>query len=90
MISINNSIVSTTVPLGTIVGTLTMTNMAGAALAANFILTKSAAGTFGISGSNLVTERSAIPPGIYSVRVCGVATNANYANKEYITITVTM
>jgi hypothetical protein len=67
-----------------------MSNVSGGALTANFVLTKSVAGTFGISGSNLVTERSGIPPGIYSVRVRGVATTANYANKKYITITVTM
>ena len=89
MISINNSTVSTKASTGTVVGALTMTNASGGALMANFILTKSAAGTFGISGSNLVTERSAIPPGIYSIRVRGVATNANYAGKGYITITVT-
>jgi hypothetical protein len=90
MISINNSLVSTTAPVSAIVGALTMTNADGAALPANFILTKSSSGTFGISGSNLVTERSAIPPGIYSVRVRGIATNANYSNKTYITIIVTI
>jgi hypothetical protein len=57
-------------------------------LASNFTLNKGAGGFFGISGSNLVTEISAIPPGIYSVEIRGVATNA-YLINCYFTITVT-
>jgi hypothetical protein len=89
MISINNSTVSTKAAVGATVGTLTMMNAGGTVLATNFILTKSAAGFFGISGSNLVTERSAIPLGMYSVRVRGAATTAYYANNAYFIITVT-
>ena len=89
MIRISNLMISTTAAVGATVGTLTMMNAGGTALASNFTLTKGAAGFFGISGGNLVTERSAIPPGIYTVRVRGVATNAYYANNCYFTITVT-
>jgi hypothetical protein len=93
MIRISNLTVSTKAAVGATVGTLTMMNAGGTVLASNFTLNKGAGGFFGISGSNLVTEISAIPPGIYpgiySVEVRGVATNAYYANNCYFTITVT-
>ena len=89
MIRISNLTVSTKAAAGATVGTLTMMNAGGTVQASNFTLNKGAGGFFGISGSNLVTEISAIPPGIYSVEVHGVATNAYYANNCYFTITVT-
>ena len=89
MIRISNLTVSTKAAAGATVGTLTMMNAGGTVQASNFTLNKGAGGFFGISGSNLVTEISAIPPGIYSVEVRGVATNAYYANNCYFTITVT-
>jgi hypothetical protein len=88
MIRISNLTVSTTAAVGATIGALTMTN-AGTALATNFTLTKGAAGLFGISGSNVVTEKTAIPLGYYSFRVRGVATNAWYDDDAYFTITVT-
>ena len=89
MIRISNLTVSTTAAVGATIGALTMTNAGGTALTANFTLTKGAAGLFGISGSNLVTEKTAIPLGYYSVRVRGVSTNAWYDDDASFTITVT-
>ena len=89
MIRISNLTVSTKAAAGATVGTLTMMNAGGTVQASNFTLNKGAGGFFGISGSNLVTEISAIPPGIYSVEVRSVTTNAYYANNCYFTITVT-
>ena len=63
-------------------------NAGGTTAASNFTLTKGAAGLFGISGANFVTERSSTPPGIYTVRIHGVATNAYYANDCYFGITI--
>jgi hypothetical protein len=89
MIRISNLTVSTTAPVGATIGALTLMKPGVVILPGNFTLTKGAAGFFGISGSNLVTEGSAIPVGFYSVRVRGVATTVWYDDDTYFTITVT-
>ncbi len=89
MISISNAVVSTKAAAGTVVGKLTLLDNALVGLSANFILTKGAAGFFTISGTNLVTVNPSIPPGLYSVKVSGVATKALMAGKAFFMITVT-
>jgi hypothetical protein len=90
MIGINNLTVSTKAVTGTVVGTL---SLLGASLGqmpnVNFILTKNAAGFFGISGSNIITMSPLLPPGLYSVRIRAVATKAWLDDNARFTITVT-
>jgi hypothetical protein len=89
MISITNQTVSTNAAAGAVVGKLTLLDANRVGLSANFILTKGAAGFFGISGTNLVTVNASIPPGFYSVPVSAVGTRAWSGDKAFFTITVT-
>ena len=89
MISISNLTVSTKAAAGAIVGKLTLLNASMVGLPANFILTKDAAGLFAVSGSNLVTVNTLIPPGLYSVNVSVVATSAWMDGDAAFVITVT-
>ena len=89
MISIGNLTVSTKAAAGTIVGQLALLDPNMVGLSANFILTKSAAGFFAISGSDLVTVNASISPGFYSVNVRAVATSAWMDDKAVFEITVT-
>jgi hypothetical protein len=89
MISISNLTVSTKAAAGAVVGKLTLLNASMVGLPANFILTKDAAGFFAISGSNLVTVSTSIPPGLYSVNVSAVAISAWMRGEAAFVITVT-
>jgi hypothetical protein len=75
-ISIDNLTVSTRATLNTTIGTLTLTDSGGTVRQTNYALTEDSAGFFGISGSKLVTLRTPIPMGYYSVDV--------YFNAEYV------
>jgi hypothetical protein len=88
MIAITKSTFSTTAPIGTVVGGLTLFNAALAPMGANFILTDGCAGFFAISGNNLVTS-SLIPVGVYSVDVSAVGTKTYWADEGTFVITVT-
>jgi hypothetical protein len=90
MIGINNLTISTKAAAGSVVGTLSLYSATlGVMPNVNFILTKNAAGFFGISGSNVVTMNASIPPGLYSVRVRAVATKLWMDDDARFTITVT-
>jgi hypothetical protein len=89
MISISNQTVSTNAAAGAVVGKLTLLDANRVGLSANFILTKGAAGFFGISANSLITMNTSIPPGLYSVRVSAVGTKAWFDDKSFFTITVT-
>ena len=77
MISLSQITVSHTAPVATVVGVLSIRDNTGAPQPANFMLDGNAAGFFGIGGStgpsvftaNLITLRTNIPPGVYSVCV---------------------
>jgi hypothetical protein len=90
MIGINNLTISTKAAAGSVVGTLSLLSASlGQMPNVNFILTKNAAGFFGISGSNIVTMSPSLPPGLYSVCVNAVATKAWMGDNARFTITVT-
>ena len=90
MIGINNLTISTKSPTGSVVGGLSLYGATlGVMTNVNFILTKNAAGFFGISGPNIVTMNTSIPPGLYSVRVRAVATKVWMDDDARFTITVT-
>jgi hypothetical protein len=90
MIGVNNLTISTKAAAGSVVGTLSLySSSLGQMPNVNFILTKNAAGFFGISGSNIVTMSPSIPPGVYSVRVNAVATKVWMDDNARFTITVT-
>jgi hypothetical protein len=89
MISLNNITVSTHATAGTVVGKLALLNSNLVALSASFILTKSAAGFFTVSGSNLVTVKTLIPPNLYSVKVKAVGVKDWMDDDAVFLITVT-
>ena len=69
-ITINNLKVADNAPAGTVVGAVTAMDDKGTVIPCNFILTKQAAGYFGISTDNLVTAwEGSIKPGNYPVTV---------------------
>lgn len=89
MISMDNIAISTKAASGATVGTLTMTDSGGVARKANWMLTEGAAGFFAISGAALVTLRASIPPGVYSVKICGNAQFVALSDDATFIITVT-
>jgi hypothetical protein len=89
MISISNPMVSTKATAGTVVGKLALLDPNKVGLPANFTLTEGTAGFFAISGTNLVTVGASIAPGLYSVKVRAVATNAWIDDEAVFGITVT-
>jgi hypothetical protein len=90
MIAIDNLTISTRAGSGTTVGNLSLFSASmGQMPNVNFILTKNAAGFFGISGSKVVTMNTPIPPGLYSVKVRAVGTRAWMDDDAQFTITVT-
>ena len=88
-ISISNLTVSTNAPIGTIVGTLALQNASGAGLGATYILTQNSAGFFAISGTNVVTNRTSIPPGYYSVHIHANGTLTRWSATANFLFTVT-
>jgi hypothetical protein len=69
-IAISNLHVMNTAPIGTVVGALTAMDDKGTVIPCNFMLTKQAAGYFGISSGDLVTAwTGSIKPGNYPVMV---------------------
>jgi hypothetical protein len=89
MIALTKTTFSSTAPIGTVVGGLTLFNAAVASMGATFILTDGCAGFFAISGNNLVTVSSPIPVGNYSVAVNAVGTKTYWDDEGIFGITVT-
>ena len=88
-ISISNLTVAQNAPTGTVVGRLTTRDQSGKFVASNFTLTKTSAGFFAVSGSNLITAWSGTAPaGNYSVRVNAVGTNVWYSAGGSFVITI--
>jgi hypothetical protein len=73
MIVLSNSAVVPTAAIGTVIGALTVYDADGTARTAYLSLTEDEAGLFRIVGNNLVTMRTSMAPGLYSVRVKAVA-----------------
>jgi hypothetical protein len=88
MISLNKTTFSTSAPIGTVVGTLSLLNASVTSMGATFILTDGCAGFFAISGYNIVTL-SLIPVGNYSIRVNAVGTKTYWDDKGVFQISVT-
>ncbi len=88
MIALNKSTFSSTAPVGTVVGTLSLLNASLVSMGANFILNDGCAGFFAISGSNIVTL-NLIPVGNYSVLVSAVGTKTYWDDEGSFVITVT-
>ena len=75
-LSIDKLTVSTNAAVNTTIGTLTLTDSGGTVRQTNYALNEIAAAFFGISGSKLVTLRTPIPAGYYSINL--------YYNAEYV------
>src|SRR6266436_10220803 len=89
-ITINNLTVADNAPAGTVVGALTAMDDKGTVIPCNFILTKQAAGFFGIFSDNLVTTwEGSIKPGEYPVTVRANGINTRFSEHAKFTITVT-
>ena len=88
-IGISNLTVPANAPANTVIGNLTLRDASGANLAARYQLTGNSAGFFTLTGPNLMTTRAALPPGFYSVRIGGTATNVRFSAKGYFVIQVT-
>ena len=75
-------------PAGTVVGTLTMFDEAGTARRANWLLEEDAAGFFAMSGASIVTLKTPIPVGQYSINLTASAQFIRYCDKASFTIAV--
>ena len=89
MIALDNLTISTQAAAGTIVGTLSLLNESLAPMTANFQLDEGCAGFFAISGYQIVTLSSALPPGNYGVMLRAVGTNTWWSEEGNYVITVT-
>jgi hypothetical protein len=81
--------VSTKAPVGTMIGALALYDDTATSRFANFISDENSAGFFGISGTQLVTQRASIPPGYYGVQVYANAVNLSLRGKAAFVVTVT-
>src|SRR6266436_2447103 len=89
-ITISNLKVAANAPAETVVGELTAINAKGTIIPCNFMLTKQAAGYFGISTDNLVTAwAGSIKPGNYPVTVRANGITTRFSGHAKFTITVT-
>jgi hypothetical protein len=88
MIRLDNITVSSTAPVGTAVGTLSLLDSSYNVRPANFISTEDAAGFFWVNGSKLVTVKTPIPVGYYSVQIEAVATTATLSGEGNFMVTV--
>src|SRR6266436_10175947 len=89
-ITIKNLKVADNAPAGTVVGALTAMDDKGTVIPCNFMLTKQAAGYFGISTDNLVTAwAGSIQPGNYPVTVRANGITTRFSGQAKFTITVT-
>jgi hypothetical protein len=87
---ISNLNVMNTAPIGTVVGALTAMDDKGTVIPCNFMLTKQAAGYFGISSGDLATAwAESIKPGNYPVTVRANGINTRFSAHAKFTITVT-
>ena len=89
MIGLDNLTISTQATAGTVVGTLSLLNESLIPMTANFQLNEDSAGFFAISGYQIVTLASALPPGNYAVMVRGVGTKTWWSEDGSYVITVT-
>ena len=89
-ITISNLEVADNALSGTVVGALTAMDDKGTVIPCNFMLTKQAAGYFGISTDNLVTAwEGSIKPGNYPVTVWANGINTRFREHAKFTINVT-
>jgi hypothetical protein len=89
MVRIDNVTVSSTAPVGAAVGTLALLDSSNNVKAANFICTEDSAGFFWVAGGKLVTVKTPIPAGYYSVQIQAVGTTVSLSGDANFTITVT-
>ena len=87
--SLSNLTISTKAPVNTIIGQLALYDQSGNNMSSRFQLTQNSAGYFYNSGNSLMTNRAAIVPGYYSVRVRGVALNERWRETAVFVVQVT-
>src|SRR6266481_7640670 len=89
-ITISNLKVADNAPSGTVVGSLTAMDDKGTVIPCNFMLTKQAAGYFGIVADDLVTAWAGpIKPGNYPVTVRANGITTRFSEHATFTIEVT-
>ena len=88
MIKIDNVTVSSTAPVNTAVGTLSLMDSSNVVRPANFMCTDDAAGFFAIIAGKLVTVKTPIPTGNYSVKIKAVGTTVTLDGVADFVITV--
>ena len=81
--------VMATAPVGTAIGSFTVNDADGTARACYLSLTEDEAGFFRIVGNNLVTMRTSMAPGVYSIRVKAVAQYVRLSDDADFVIVVT-
>jgi len=87
-ITISNLTVAQNAPAGTIVGTLTASDV-GSIIPCNFILSKSSSGYFAISSNNIVTVWSgSVVSGSYPVRVRAVGITTRFSGSATFIVNV--
>jgi hypothetical protein len=69
MISISGVTVSSKAPVGAVVGAVSVNDPDGTGRRFNMTLTEGSAGFFNVSGINLVTLKTPIPPGYYPISI---------------------
>jgi hypothetical protein len=87
--SLSNLIISTKAPANSIIGQLALYDQSGTNMSTKFQLTKNSAGYFANSGNSLMTTRTSITPGYYSVRVNAVAQTESWKETGHFVIQVT-
>lgn len=87
-ISIDKVDLSKSAPVGTTVGTLTLSDTDGTVRNANWVLTPDSAGLFKMADNKMVTLRTPIAPGYYAVAVRGVAQFVAKEGTAYFVIAV--
>ena len=88
-ICVSNLAVSTKAAVGAVIGAVSVMDTDGTKRQCNFTLSESTAGFFNVSGGNLVTMRTSIPPGFYSVRIRSSAQYVRYDDEREFVIQVT-
>ena len=88
MITLSNTMVGANAPIGTVVGSLTVYDSDGIARQCYLSLTEDAAGSFRISGNNIITMRTPMAPGVCSVTVKAVAQYVRLSNNANFIIVV--
>jgi hypothetical protein len=89
MITLSNAMVLGSAPVGTVVGALTVYDPDGTARQSYLSLTEGSAGFFRLSGNNIITMRTPMAAGVYTVKVRAVAQYVRLSDCANFEIVVT-